>query len=306
MLKIAIIGKGSQSKRIQTILKKLKYKYLLFKPMGNKNVNKKNFNEVEKCNTIFICSPNNTHYFYIKKLYKKRYIFCEKPPVSNIREFNLLKKIKSKKIYFNYNFRFSMIAKILANIKKYNLGKLIYANIIIAHGLASKEIYKKNWRSKYKKCPKGVFEVVSIHVIDLINYFFKIKKINTPKLINLSKVGSSFDTSMVKLNLNDNATIDIFTTYYAPLFNDWTMIFRNGIIKFEHSKIIIRGPRDSFDKKGFFILPKIKKEINIFSLKDYNSSIFDSVTFFLKSCKTKKNFSNHHTKSSLKSNLLIL
>ena len=34
-------------------------------------------------NVFFIISPNETHYHYIKSLYKKGYIFCEKPPVNS-------------------------------------------------------------------------------------------------------------------------------------------------------------------------------------------------------------------------------
>ena len=44
---------------------------------------------------------------YIKKLSSKRFIFCEKPPVNKSYDLKELKKIKSNKIYFNYNFRFS-------------------------------------------------------------------------------------------------------------------------------------------------------------------------------------------------------
>ena len=65
--------------------------------------------------------------------------------------------------------------------------------------------YDKNeWRSKKKLCLKGVFEVVSIHWIDLINYIFKIKKIKIPSLINLSKKGTSYDNSYSTLTLNEN------------------------------------------------------------------------------------------------------
>ena len=34
------------------------------------------------------------------------------------------------------------------------------------------------------KSPKGVYEIVSIHWIDLINFHFGIKKISKPHLIN--------------------------------------------------------------------------------------------------------------------------
>ncbi len=304
MIKIAIIGNGTQSKRIQKILKKLKYTFLIYKPSNEKNT--LNFKKIKKCNVIFICSPNKSHINYIKKLSSKRFIFCEKPPVSKIKDLNYLKKLNGKKIYFNYNFRFLKISEILSNLKKYKLGKLIYANIVTTKGLATKKEYKNNWRSDKKKCPKGVFEMVSIHILDLINFFFKIKKIYNLNLSNFSNIGSSFDTSEVKLQLENNAIVNIFSSYYAPLYKGWTMIFDNGMIKLENNKIEIRGPRNNFNKKGFFIPPKIIKAFRISATKDYNNSLFKSVSYFLSKCKKNSSFSRHHYKTSLDSNLLIL
>ena len=146
MNKIAIIGNGNHSKRIQFILKKKRKNFFIYKPIKKKE-DKINFEKVKKCKIIFICSPNNTHFDYIKKLFKGRYIFCEKPPVSKKSELNKLKKINNKKIYFNFNQRFSILADLLKKINKYKLGDLVYANRICSHGLAFKKEYKKSWRS---------------------------------------------------------------------------------------------------------------------------------------------------------------
>ena len=175
-MKVGLIGNGYHSKRIQKILKKKNINFFLYKPSKPSYYNIEDFEIIKKCNVIFIITPNKTHLDYIKKLHSKRYIFCEKPPVNSIKDLNNLKKINSKKIYFNYNFRFSKISQILEKRNQYKVGKLIYANIIVSHGLALKKEYKKSWRSNKKKCPKGVFEIVSIHWIDLINYHFKIIK----------------------------------------------------------------------------------------------------------------------------------
>jgi len=306
MIKVAVIGNGTQSKRIQKILKKLKYAFLIYKPSNKKQNNILNFEKIKKCNVIFICSPNNSHIDYIKKLNLNRFIFCEKPPVSKIKDLNYLKKLNAKKIYFNYNFRFLKISEILSNLKRYKLGKLIYANIITTKGLAAKKEYKNNWRADKKKCPKGVFEMVSIHILDLINFFFKVRKIHNLNLFNFSNVGNGFDTSEVKLELENKAIVNIFSSYYAPLYKGWLMIFDNGMIKLENNKIEIRGPRNNFDKNGLFAPPKIIKAFNISATKDYNNSLFKSVFYFLNKCKKNSNFSRQHYKTSLDSNLLIL
>ena len=150
-LNICIIGDGIHSKRIQSILNTKKIKFEIFKPKNKVNYAKKNLNELKKFNTFFITSPDNTHFHYINKLYRFGYIFCEKPPCTNIKQLVLLKKIKSRKIFYNFNYRFSEFYKILKNRKKYNLGKLLYGTIISGHALGLKKDYQKNWRSKKKK-----------------------------------------------------------------------------------------------------------------------------------------------------------
>jgi Predicted dehydrogenases and related proteins len=118
-MKIGVIGDGVHSKRIQKILIKKKLNFYIYKPNKPYYFNKEKFSILKKCNVIFLISPNNTHYNYLKKLYRGRYIFCEKPPVNNKKDLTKLKKIYSKKIYFNYNFRFSKISKLIMNKKKY-------------------------------------------------------------------------------------------------------------------------------------------------------------------------------------------
>ena len=129
-LRIGIIGQGSQYNRISKILTIKGIKFITYKPPRNKNYyDKEKFEELKKCNVIFILSPNDTHLKYIKLLKDNRFIFCEKPPVNKLNDLKKLKKIKSNKIYFNYNFRFSKISEILDNIKlfKSELADIIYS-----------------------------------------------------------------------------------------------------------------------------------------------------------------------------------
>ena len=305
-MKIGIIGDGGHSKRIQKILIKKKLSFFIYKPEKPNYFEKKKFDQLKKCNVIFIISPNNTHYFYLKKLYKTRYIFCEKPPVNNKKELSELKKLKSKKIYFNYNFRFIKIAEILKNRDKYKLGKLVYANLSSSYGLAQKNNYKSNWRSNIKRCPKGVYEIVSIHYIDLINYLFDVLKIEKPNLINSSKIGSSYDTSLVEIKLKNEGLVNIFSTYDSSYDKNLFFLFKNGILEQRNNLITIKGPSLNFDKKGFFKVPKIIKTIKINENKDFTNSLSESVSFFLNHVKNKKNFNKKIIDVSIKSNSLIL
>lgn len=305
-MKIGIIGNGNHSKRIQKILKKINLNFYIYKPKRFKYFEAEKFNQLKKCNVIFIISPNNTHYFYIKKLYRRRFIFCEKPPVNNKNQLNKLKKIKSKKIYYNYNFRFTRIAELIKNRDKYNLGKLVYGNLSLSHGLAQKNIYKNNWRSDINKCPKGIYEIVSIHYIDLVNYLFNVSNIEKPKLLNLSKIGNSYDTSLVEMKLKKEGLINVFSTYNSSLNKSLCLLFENGIIEQRNNIITLKGPTLNLDKKGFFKHPKIKKIIKINENKDYENSLYESVLFFLKHVKTNKKFDKRISEISLKSNSIII
>ena len=55
------------------------------------------------------------------------------------------------------------------------MGNLLYGNIINSHGLAFLKTLQIRG-DQIKKNKLGFYETVSIHDIDLINYFFKIKK----------------------------------------------------------------------------------------------------------------------------------
>jgi len=250
-MKIGLIGNGFHAKRIQKILKKKKIKFFLYKPSRPNYYNINDFEIIKKCDVIFILTPNKTHLDYIKKLYPKRYIFCEKPPVNSIKDLNILKKINSKKIYFNYNFRFSKLSQVLEKRKKYKIGNLIYANLITSHGLALKKEYKNNWRSNIRKSPKGVYEVISIHWIDLVNFHFDIHKIAKPKLLNHSGIGNSFDTSLVEITTPEKSLVNIFSTYNSAYSKRLLFLFENGIIEQNDGVLNIRGPAINLDKRGF-------------------------------------------------------
>ena len=305
-MSIGIIGNGGHSKRIQKILIKKKYKFQIYKPKKPKYFDAADFKRLKDCDIIFIVSPNNTHYKYLKSLYKDRYIFCEKPPVNNRRQLSDLKTLNTKKIYFNYNFRFFKIAEILQKRESYKMGKLIYANLLASQGLAKKKQYKTNWRSNFKKCPKGIYEIVSIHYIDLINYLFEIFKIEKPTLINSNMVGNSYDTSHVKIRLKNKGLLNIFSTYNSAYSKNLFFLFENGIIEQRDNMIIIRGPSLNLDKNGFFKQPKLIKKININENRDQSNSLLKSVSFFLDTAKKKKFFNKKIWDCSLESNSLIL
>ena len=68
-------------------------------------------NDLKLIKAVIISSPNHTHIKYLKFFLKRNvYIFCEKPPCINLKDFNFLKNLNKKfkdRIYFNHNFQVS-------------------------------------------------------------------------------------------------------------------------------------------------------------------------------------------------------
>ena len=304
-MKVVIIGNGGQSKKIQKILKRKKISYDIYKPKIKLSLDSEFRDKIKKFNIFFITSPNTTHFKYLKNLTKK-YIFCEKPPVSKLSDLEKLKKMNSGKIYFNFNFRFSKIKEILELSSRYKLGKLLYGNIINSHGLAYKKDYKLNWRSNIKKNPLGIYETVQIHFIDVVNFCFSIKKIDKPTLLNLSSSGTSYDTSHSKIYAENNAVIDIFSTYKSCLSNKKYFLFQNGSLEQSNSSITIRGPAKNLDKKGFFKNPNLIKKFTISNKKDFDDSLEKSVNFFIKHCRRQKKFKKKLFLKSISTNKYLL
>ena len=142
-----------------------------------------------------------------------------------------IKKNKFKKIYYNFNYRFSKLYEILKNRKKYNLGKLLHGAILNGHALGLKKIIRETGGQKKKISKKGIFEVVSIHFIDIINNIFEIKKIEYLKLNNHSVYGDSYDNANITLTTKDNAVLSIFNSWTSELVQKVIFIFKNGSIE---------------------------------------------------------------------------
>jgi len=182
---------------------------------------------------------------------------------------------------------------------------LIGGNLVMCQGLATTKLYKKSWRSNRNLCKLGVFEILGVHLIDTIAYHFEIKKINK-KLLNLSKVGNSFDTSYFQIIIEDGVNINCTVSYYSPFVSSQYLIFENGILEMSQNLIRIRGPRNSFDRNGFFKKPPIIYQKKLNDINEYNYSMKKSIDYFLKIAIYKKSFNEKLIKTSIKTNRFLL
>ena len=314
--KIGIIGYRNHAKKILDIVdanKKFDITHI-FHP--TKEINDQRItNNLEKlydCDGIIIASPNSTHLEYIQKFIdnSKCYIFCEKPPVTStdgIKQLENLSLDEKKRVHFNFNLRFSELKKILDKyLNSALIGKPIQINIVASMGLAFKEKYLQNWRSDGEQNMHNIIENVSIHWIDLVNYYFGKNNESSyfPRLI--SKNGTSYDTSLVNIEFENGLVASIFNSYATPSVNDIIIIGTNGSIVFGDDTMQIFSPRDSFDAKGLFIKPKcvIKTEFNFNSM--IQDSLQKSLDYFLSHIENSEMFDISDFNKSIVSNSIVL
>jgi len=305
---IGLIGNGSQAHRIKSALQVAGLNLdCIFKPSlrdGDDGVTD-DFGEILACDTIFLCSPNNTHFYYLKRLLGERYIFCEKPPVQKQEHLSDLKELDNGKVHYNFNLRYSELSNFLDKARELDFGELISANITFSHGLATKSDYSGSWRADPAVCPKGVFEIVSIHAIDLVGYHFDIESIASNELANRSGVGAGVDTANTVIALRNGGRVNVFATYFGPYFFQWTFVFENGLFNFDSNGITLRGPRDVFDQRGYFKLPPVLTHKSIDFNLDHEKSIESSVALFLKTALGEEQFDLRSTELSFFSNSLL-
>ncbi len=272
-------------------------------------------NSLEKlyeCEAVIIASPNSTHFEYIQKFIKNSncFIFCEKPPVTSLEGIKFLENLAledKKRIFFNFQLRFSKINEILKQyLNSEKVGKLIQINIIASMGFAFKEKYIGSWRADGKNNLHNIIENVSIHWIDLMIFNFgkSIAANYFPRL--MSNNGSSYDTNSLFLKFENGITVSIFNSYATPLIEDMVVIGTNGFVTMRDNVIEIFSPRDTFNEDGLFTRPKNKTQMEFSFQSNSNYALKDSVDYFLDHVKNSEGFDITHFITSINSNKLVL
>jgi predicted dehydrogenase len=313
--KIGIIGFGNHASRIISILEKFSNIeiYKIFHPtkIVLENIGTNQFEDLYDCDCILILSPDDTHFEYISKLSQNYdgYIFCEKPIVIKLNELSKLENIdedKKKKIFFNFNFRFSKISEILKKgIADKKIGEINYISIISTHGLAFKKEYLDSWRSDKKKNYHNILDSLAIHYLDLILFQIgNIKNLNYyPRLI--SKNGNSYDTCRLTLETEHVSTV-IYCSYANPKINEIVIIGTNGYITIRDNKKEIFCPRDIFDPKGFFIKPPMIENEDFNFEDEYINSLKKSLEYFIDVVKHKKLIDLENFENSIMTTKLLI
>lgn len=314
--KLTFVGYGKHAKKIELELSKsLKFsEIIIYHPKKKIFYEKKiyrasnNFDEILDSDIIVISSPNKTHFQYLNKLHKcnyKNYIFCEKPLCTDKSQFLKLKKIikNFNKIYVNFNYRHSIISTFIEKIiKDYNYGKPMHISFINSHGLAMKKEFSKSWRNSNNK--NFLLLNKSIHIIDLLIYFFGIPKLHNYSTHTFSNMKSFKDTLKINLIFKNNMHVEIFCSYACPFIFKFEMINTNSYLEFNNKNIKLFYPRNNFGRNKNFIFPKINKSVVLKRSFDQDS-LSKSINFFCNTVSKNKIFSKNNIDTYLNSHSFI-
>jgi predicted dehydrogenase len=310
VVNVGIIGYGNQAKRLEKSFLSddiiVKSKFHPRKILNGYNM--KNLEDLFDNDCIFITSPNDTHFEYLKYLINNfsGYIFCEKPPVTHEHELIFLKNLpdqKKQKIFFNFNFRFSPLCSI---VKKYLHSKIIgnplHLNFISTHGLAFKKEYLSSWRSDGKNNLNNILNTTAIHYIDFLIFHLGIPILTSFLPCQISKFGTSNDTAHISLSFSNNVTASIFVSYATSYINEFSLFGTKGHLTIRENMIKIFYPRDSFSKEGNFISPPIVKEEQFDMNENYRTSLSSSLKYFINHVQSNTDIPLIHFHTSLHSN----
>ncbi len=235
------------------------------------------------CDFIVIGSPDTTHFDYIKKLEPfSGYIFCEKVPATDLKQLGYLEKQKNNNLYFNFNYRKSMLSEILQR----NSDEMLYINVIFSIGIALRDNYRLDWRSS---TPLGVLQTSGIHILDLLLYTFGQPLSYNYHTSKISAYGNSVDNFSLNMvfNTRNRLKADLYFSYTAPYVNRIDLISTEKLIQIKDDRIETRGPREYIRNGRFYLPPVIEtKHIN-----HYDASLLESIKYFIATIKKKGKFS---------------
>lgn len=233
----------------------------------------------------FVLTPNATHYSYLRRLLTGSpacRVYCEKPPAASVREANALLGLPvalKRRVHFNFNFRCTRLARALAT-QSARRGRLLSVEITHTHGLAFKKGYVSSWRGDRSAHRLGVLETVGIHYLDLIDGLVSPIKDLRSTLLNGSGRGNSADSAFCDFVLGDGARGRLFCSYAAPFQRELRLTYTDAVFEAGPGGVAVHAPRDSFDAKGRFAPPPVRRERFDLS-RDIEDSLALSVRAFL-------------------------
>lgn len=264
-----------------------------------------------KCDCIIICSPTDSHFYYLNYFYQENYkgfILCEKPPAKNYVELDRLDALSNnfkKRLLFDLNLRFSYLQSLFNRASTIEYGRMRLISIQTGHGLAYKKDYIDSWRNNAMKMQHGISETVGIHYIDLA-----IRNFGKPNNWSIDEVTSSSysrvpDNSYIDMHFDNDVHFNLFISYTTPLIEDIKIVFENAVVIGQSGDFCIYSPRDTYDEIGYFSLPPLKRK-KTFANGFWDESINNTVKFFYRSVKFQRGFTIDDFNSAIDSNRFMI
>lgn len=258
-----------------------------------------NFDDLLAMDGVMILSPNDTHMHYLEKLLAanyKGYIFCEKPPVTNVVELKKLRDLSPSRVMYDFSLRYSSFTHQLKDLID-QVGTVIAVDAWVTHGLAFKQSYPGSWRADKLRHEYGVLETVSVHWIDLFLMLFGNAVGTNHYQRNVAGTGSSADTCITRIRHASGVHSSIVSSYAAPASTRLLITGSDGIIEFNDGVMSLRRPRDSFDELGKFKNPPIAA---LNSVPDpFVDGLRSAVNAFVETIKRKDDFPKEWIKHSI-------
>ena len=306
-MNVCVIGYRNHAKNIINILinnKKVKKIYIFLRKKKNINYCNKKIEFIHnlkkfKYKIAFILSPSNTHFYYINILLKKKCkIFCEKPVCTKLSDLKKIEKLSNqqkKRIFFNFNLRFSPYFHIL---KKKIEKKIFFKEINFIHGHSGKKIM-----SSTKKIFSTIRGNLGVHYINFI--LGLIKKNKNVKVYYIKKKNKNNECITIAIIKEIFCKISLY--YTTPKINQSLAIFNNCIIEMNNGNIFITKKNNKKDNFGKLISgKKIRIHKSKSSSHYINNTLNKSVNYALKITKLKRYFALKDFEDSILSTKLIL
>lgn len=201
---------------------------------------------------VIVCTPNNTHKdLTIQSLKNNKHVFCEKPPVMNLKEMGEVieaEKLTDRKLIYGFNHRHrESIEKIKEIVDSETFGKILWIR-----GRYGKEVDKNfydDWRSKKEIAGGGILLDQGIHMLDLFLYLAE----------DFDEVKSIISNLYWKLDVEDNVFVILKnseTGVVASLHStmtQWRYLFSLEIF-LEKGSLILNGLKTPSGNYGQEIL----------------------------------------------------
>jgi len=325
-LKVFVVGYKNHARRVikHLIKSKLCDEIFVFHPgkgklkeieyFGELVLKTNDLEDAMKCSCIFICSPSNTHVYYLKELLglspehgRQPYIYCEKPVAVTLNEVRWLETNFSSlsarlKVGFNYLCSDFML-EASQFIKNQKIGKPVSAFFQASHGLATKNDFSSNWRAQDTNPFSQLVGNLAIHHIHASQHLFgKVKNY-------LLAEHSAFDAKnpdSVSLLMHHECGVQshIFCSYATVFSKRFSIYFTDGLLEHSHEGLVLMAPRDTYNDAGEFISPPkvVLSEQGI----ERDVSLYRSITNFLLDVIDEKDFSPVELKSALEASEIVI